>query len=113
MKKHFLAIMAVIIAVGLSAYTTHKGVRKIKATTESPYFWYTLNQSTGKISSSVLNPDAQDVKSNVIDGGSNALTTCSDVHTPDCLAGSSSASLQPGDTPDAPTMSRDNRIKND
>lgn len=113
MKKHLLAIMALIIAVGLSAYTTHKGVRKSKITTETPYFWYTLNQSTGKISSTVLNPDAEDIKDNVIDGGTNQLTDCSDVNSPECLAGCSSDALQPLDTPDAPTMSRDNRIKQD
>jgi hypothetical protein len=114
MKKNFVAILAVVIALSLSAYTSssHK-VRKSKATTETPYFWYTLNQSTGKISSTVLNPDAQDVKSNVIEGAPNELTACSNVNFPDCLAGSSSADLQPNDTPDAPTMSRDNRIKKD
>jgi hypothetical protein len=113
MKKYLLGIFAVVIAVGLSAYTSQKTARKIKTGTETPYYWYTLNQTTGKISSTVLNPDAQDVKSDVIEGGSNELTACSDVNFPDCLAGSSSASLQPGDTPDAATISRDNRIKQD
>lgn len=112
MKKYVLGIFAVIIAVGMSAYTSAHKIQR-KTTTQTAYFWYQLNPTTGKISSTVLNPSAQDVKDNVIDGGSNQLTDCSDVSNPECLAGSSSSTLQPGNTPDAPTMDRDNRIRHD
>lgn len=112
MKKHLLAIMAVIIAVGLSAYTSvHKA--PVKRATQTAYFWYQLNPTTGKISSTVLNPGAKDIKDNVVEEGSDPLTDCSNVSNPDCLAGSASDALQPGDTPDAPTVDRDNRIMHD
>lgn len=112
MKKYLLGIFAVILAVGMSAYTSVQRTAR-KPVTQTAYFWYKLNPTTGKISSTVLNPGAQDIKDNVVDGGSNQLTDCSDLNSPECLAGSSSSTLQPGNTPDAPTMDRDNRISHD
>lgn len=112
MKKHFLAVLAVLVAVGLSAYTSvHKAAKK--PTTQTPYFWYEFNAATGKVSSTVLNPDAQDIKDNVMEGGSNELTPCSDLTAIICLAGSTSSTLQPGNTPDPETSSHDNRIRED
>jgi len=115
MKKYLLGIVTVVVAICLSAFNIEKKLGTDAADSNSKsqtaYFWYDL-RSDGKIAGGVLN-GTTDIKANVIEGGSNQLTTCSDVSLPYCLAGCSSSTLGAGDTPDAPTGSLDNRIKND
>ncbi len=115
MRKYLLAILTLIILVGMSAFAIVKRSQAKKPATkktETAYYWYDLG-SNGKISGTVLNPGGTDVKSNVIDGGSNQLTTCSDVNMPYCLAGCTRSDLGTNDTPDIPTFDLDNRIKED
>jgi hypothetical protein len=115
MKKYLLAILALFILVGMSAFVIVKKSQPRTNTikkTQTAYYWYNLG-SNGKISGTVLNPGGTDIKANVIDGGTNELTDCSDQAMPYCIAGCSSSALHTGDTPDAPTFDLDNRVKSD
>lgn len=64
MKKYFLGLMAVVIAVGFSAFD----LKPTKTTEEkqTQYFWYNVDQSTG-LTTSLAHPgmlsedDAKDV----------------------------------------------------
>jgi len=116
MKKYFIGLLVITITLTASAFIVSKNIstnaeEKVRKT-ENAYYWYEL-LANGKIAGDVLNSGGTDVKSNVIEGGSNQLTDCSDQATPYCLAGCTSSDLHLGDTPDAITMDFDNRIKSD
>jgi hypothetical protein len=116
MKKYLFGILTIIIAVSLSAFIMGKKsmntATESKSKSQTGYYWYDLDID-GKIVGSTLNPSATDTKANVIEGGTNEQTSCSDQAMPYCLAGCTSSTLGTGDSPDAATGNLDNRIKHD
>lgn len=114
MKKYLLGIFVAFIGIGLSAFVGKSPSPKpIKASTvETAYYWYPL-QTNGKIAGDVLNGGVPDVKSNVIEGGSNALTSCSDESMIECLGGCTNPNLHFNDDADVPSGTLDNRIRED
>lgn len=87
----FLPMIAIVAALGLSAFTSAKPVAKGKFVN---YFWYQVNAS-GVTQSAALNPSTSVDKANAMAN----LTECEDDQTrPYCLLGSPSNSLPTGTT---------------
>jgi hypothetical protein len=79
MKKNFLAIMAVVLAFSLTAFTPRSTV---KAHLVQPsLFWYTLSGSTlvGPLNSVAVDKTTEMTQ-----------TTCDDTDVPECLVGTTS-----------------------
>jgi hypothetical protein len=86
MKKNIIGILAIIMGLGLSAFTNHKNNKALG----TPYFWY---QVSGTVTSGgTLNPDGEVDKTDAM----HDLTLCNDLGSNNCLFGSTSDQVTNG-----------------
>lgn len=100
MKKYLLGIIAVVMAIGFSAFTT---VKKQGNTFFGSYYWYPI--ANGEISGPKLNATTVN---KVTAMNTPSITTCEDNDAPLCVAGSSNPNLDLHD--DIPASQGDNFI---
>ncbi len=82
MKKYLLGFIAIILAVGLSAFA-HSDRNTV--TTEEALYWYPVNQSTNAIDHmALINPSAKLTKSQLRD---NDQIPCPETPGVDCIRG--------------------------
>lgn len=81
MKKYLLGLFAVILAIGFSAFTN---VHHSKNKTETPYYWYEVNNVLSETDGATVNPDGKEIKDDMLSA------PCDDSGSPVCLAGFSS-----------------------
>jgi hypothetical protein len=99
MKNYILGIVAIVMAIGFSAFTAGSKKQFTKPTTTTAYFWYTVNNSTGKISSTSINGTAYTKGQALgLESPFQPITACEDdLSQPLCLVGSTSDVYGPGD----------------
>ncbi len=96
MKKNFLGLFAIVLAIGLSAFTT---VTKNTKPLGTPYFWYQVsgtNTTSNKLNSTTVDKAA----------AMSTLTPCDDLQTANCLYGSTNANLPIGSAIGTPAQER-------
>lgn len=98
MKKYLLGLIAVILAIGFSAFTSDSHPNQKTGTT---YYWYPIVNN--QIDGSKLNSTKVDKATAM-----SSLTTCEDISTSLCIAGSDQSNLGQGDA--VPDSQGDNYV---
>jgi hypothetical protein len=79
MRKYFLSILAICLAIGFSAFTTPK---KNRAVTEEKYYWYEIVNGV-TVSDTPINPSTKKTRTEILPSAGQ----CTDDDGELCLAG--------------------------
>lgn len=96
MKRNVSGLMAIVLAIGFSAFTTEHPTKKSSL---SSYYWYQVSGT--QTNSNRLNASPVDKAAAM-----SSLTPCNDQATDNCLFGSTNANLAIGSNIGSPTPDR-------